>query len=257
MNKSSENSITFVKLVPSAVTIFALCIGLMSIKFSFEQKWLHATAFLLLAAILDAIDGRVARFLNSASDFGAELDSLADFVNFGVVPGFIIYNWINKFVDIKGFDMALVLIYTSATAIRLARFNLTNKDQDRNQFIDKYFFQGIPSPVAAAMMMIPLVLTFEYGAEHFFNDPRIIISYSCIIAVLAASTVPTISIKHIPIRNEYSYLTLFILALIIIGLITEPWITLSIIFIIYSFSIIVTTIIYFKITDKNAKNTHN
>ena len=246
MNKSNNNSVSFSKFIPSAVTIFALCIGLMAIKYSFEQNWYYATSFLLFAAILDAIDGRLARFLNSTSDFGAELDSLADFVNFGVVPAFIIYNWINKFVDIRGFDLALLLIYTISIAIRLARFNLTNKE-NKNLILDKYFFQGIPSPVAAAMMMIPLVLTFEYGEDYFFNDPRIIISYSCIVAICAASTIPTISIKHIPIKNEYQHLTLLILGLIIVGLIIEPWITLSIICVTYIVSIFITIAVYFRI----------
>ncbi|MDB2550579.1 phosphatidylcholine/phosphatidylserine synthase [Rickettsiales bacterium] len=247
MNKSSNKSTSLVKFIPSAVTLFALCVGLMAIKYSFEQNWYLASSLLLFAAVLDAIDGRLARFLNSTSDFGAELDSLADFVNFGVVPAFIIYNWINKFVDIKGFDLALVLIYTICMAIRLARFNITSKEQNRNPIIEKYFFQGIPSPVAAAMMMMPLVLTFEYGENYFFNDPRVIISYSCIIAICAASTLPTISIKHIPVRNEYKHLTLLILGLIIVGLITKPWITLSIICFTYIFSIFVTIAIYFKL----------
>lgn len=250
MSKSSENSINLIKFIPSAVTLFALCVGLMAIKYSFEQNWYLATSLLLLAAVLDAIDGRLARFLDSTSEFGAELDSLADFVNFGVVPAFIIYNWINKFVDIKGFDLAMVLIYTICMAIRLARFNITNKVGDKNSILNKYFFQGIPSPVAAAMMMMPLVLTFEYGEDYFFNDPRVIISYSCIVAICAASTIPTISIKHIPIRNEYKHLTLLILGLIIVGLIIEPWITLSIICFIYIFSIFVTIVVYFKLLRK-------
>jgi len=250
MSKSSENSINLIKFIPSAVTLFALCIGLMAIKYSFEQNWYLATSLLLFATVLDAIDGRLARFLDSTSEFGAELDSLADFVNFGVVPAFIIYNWINKFVDIKGFDLAMVLIYTISMAIRLARFNIANKDEDKHPILDKYFFQGIPSPVAAAMMMMPLILTFQYGEGYFFNDPRIIISYSCVVAICAASTIPTISIKHIPIRNEYKHLTLLILGLIIVGLITEPWITLSIICFIYIFSIFVTIVVYFKLLRK-------
>jgi CDP-diacylglycerol--serine O-phosphatidyltransferase len=244
MNKS----ISLVKFIPSVVTLFALCIGLVAIKYSFEQNWYLASSLLLFAAVLDAIDGRLARFLNSTTQFGAELDSLADFVNFGVVPAFIIYNWINKFADIEGLDLALVLIYTICMAIRLARFNITNKEEDKNSVLNKYFFQGIPSPVAAAMLMIPLVLTFEFGEDYFFNDPRIIILYSCIVAICAASTIPTISIKHIPIRNEYKHLTLLILGLIIVGLIVEPWITLSIICFTYIGSIFVTIVIYFKLT---------
>jgi CDP-diacylglycerol--serine O-phosphatidyltransferase len=248
MNKSSENSINLAKFIPSAVTLFALCLGLMAIKYSFEQNWYLASSFLLFAAVLDAIDGRLARYLGSTSEFGAELDSLADFVNFGVVPAFIIYNWINKFADIKAFDLAMVLIYTISMAIRLARFNITNKVEDKNSILNKYFFQGIPSPVAAAMLMIPLVLTFEFGEDYFFNDPRIIISYSSIVAIGAASTIPTISIKHIPIRNEYKHLTLLILGLIIVGLIIKPWITLSIICFTYIASIFVTIGVYFKLS---------
>jgi CDP-diacylglycerol--serine O-phosphatidyltransferase len=234
MDKSNPGSISFAKFIPSAVTLFALCIGLMAIKYSFEQNWYYATSLLLFAAILDAVDGRLARFLNSTSEFGAELDSLADFVNFGVVPAFIIYNWINKFVDIGGFDLAMVLIYTISMAIRLARFNITNKAKKKNPILDKYFFQGIPSPVAATMMMMPLVLTFQYGEDYFFNDPRLIISYSCIIAICA-------------VRNDCTHITLLVLGLIIVGLITEPWITLSVICVTYIISIFVTIGVYVRL----------
>ena len=237
--KKSPDSDSFplFRLLPNLVTLIGLCIGLSAIRYAIDGDILKAVSMLLLAGFLDGVDGRLARFLNSTSDFGAELDSLVDFVNFGVVPGFIVYMWVNSFADIRGFDWALVLFFAICMALRLARFNVALDQEVKDEVLDKYFFQGIPAPCGAAMAMLPMVLSFQFGDDYFFTNPKIVLCYSFALAVFAASTIPTISIKKIPIKNEFIYLTLLILGLIVVGLAIVPWATLAIIGTIYLFSI--------------------
>lgn len=246
----NRHSMPFIKLLPNMVTLVALCSGLSAIRFAIESEWLIAVSLLLFAGFLDGIDGRLARFLNASSDFGAELDSLADFVSFGVVPGFIVYMWINSNYDVVGYDWAMVLFFAICMALRLARFNVMLNKAPKNPTLAKYFFKGIPAPCGAALAMLPLVLYFEFG-EGFYTNPVVVLSYCFGLAVLVASTIPTISIKRIPVRNEFVYLTLAILGLIIIGLIIKPWMTLAIIGITYVSSIPITTFFYLKIKHTN------
>jgi CDP-diacylglycerol--serine O-phosphatidyltransferase len=247
-NNSSDDYLPLFRLLPNLVTIIGLCIGLSAIRFAIEGDTLKAVSLLLIAGFLDGVDGRLARFLNSASNFGAELDSLIDFVNFGVVPGFIVYMWINTIADIRGFDWALVLFFAICMALRLARFNIAlEQEVATKKSLEKYFFQGIPAPCGAALAMLPIILSFQFGDSYFFTNPIIILCYSFGLAVLLASTVPTISIKKIPIKNEYVYLTLLVLGLIVVGLAIEPWLTLAMIGIIYLLSIPITTFFYLKI----------
>ncbi len=238
-------------LLPNIVTIIGLCAGLSAIRFAIEGDWLKSVSLLLFAGFLDGIDGRLARFFNTVSDFGAQLDSLIDFVNFGVVPGFIIYMWVNTDANVYGFDWGLVLFFSICMSLRLARFNVALNKEVKNpvkhQALAKYFFQGIPAPCGAAMAMLPLVLYFEFGDGYFFTEPKVVLSYCFGLAVLVASTIPTISIKKIPVKNEFVYLTLLILGLIAVGLVVKPWLTLAIVGIVYALSIPVTTFFYLKI----------
>jgi len=237
------------RLLPNIVTLTSLCIGLSAVRHAISGDFMQASAFLLLAGFMDGIDGRLARFLNSSSDFGAQLDSLVDFVNFGIVPGFIIYSWVNSYQDIRGLDWALVLFFAICGAIRLARFNVDLTKQIRNPILEKYFFKGIPAPCGAAMAMLPMVLTYEFG-EGFYSEPYLVIFYTTILAILMASTIPTISIKKIPIKNEYVYLTLLILGSIVIGLFVEPWLTFAVVGVIYGISIPITIFSYLRIKNK-------
>jgi CDP-diacylglycerol--serine O-phosphatidyltransferase len=214
---------------------------------------MKATAFVLVSGFMDGIDGRLARFFNSSSDFGAQLDSLADFVNFGVVPGFVIYMWVNTYQDIRGLDWALVLFFAVCSAIRLARFNVDMSKEVVNPVLEKYFFKGIPAPCGAAMAMLPMVLFYEFG-EGFYTHPILVITYTAVLAVLMASRVPTVSIKKIPIKNEYLYMTLLILGSIIIGLLVQPWMALAVIGSIYGLSIPLTIFIFVKIELKAKKS---
>lgn len=241
-----KHSRTLFSLIPNLVTISSLCLTLTAIRMAIASEFIIATSLLLIAGFMDGVDGRLARFLNASSEFGAQLDSLIDFVNFGIVPGFIVYFWINTYQDVKGFDWAMVLFFAICMVIRLARFNVDLTRKTTNPLLEKYFFKGIPAPVGAALSMLPMVLFFEFG-NGFYTNPILVITYTTVLAVFLASRVPTISIKKIPIRNEYAYLTLIILGSIIIGLIIQPWLTLAIIGIVYVLSIPITIFSYIKI----------
>ncbi|MDX2083292.1 MAG: phosphatidylcholine/phosphatidylserine synthase [Rickettsiales bacterium] len=252
--RSSENSyFPLIKLLPNIITLASLCIGLSAIRFALYGEFVKATSFLLLSGFMDGIDGRLARFFNSSSDFGAQLDSLADFVNFGIVPGFILYIWIGSYGDIRGLNWALVLFFAVCSAIRLARFNVDMSKEVINPILEKYFFKGIPAPCGAAMSMLPMVLFYEFG-DGFYTNQILVIIYVAILAVLMASRVPTISIKKIPIKNEYVYVTLLILGSIIIGLLIEPWLALAVIGIVYGLSIPITIFIFIRIELASKKN---
>ena len=234
------------KLLPNIVTLGSLCVGLSAMQYAIHGHFVMATSFLLLAGFMDGIDGRLARFFNSSSDFGAQLDSLADFINFGVAPGFIIYSWVNSYGDIRGFDWALVLFFAVCGAIRLARFNVDSTKEVINPTLEKYFFKGIPAPCGAAMAMLPMVLFYEFG-DGFYSNPTLVIIYTAVLALLMASRIPTISIKKIPVKNEYVYFTLLILGSIVIGLLVKPWLTLAVIGSTYALSIPVTIFYFIKI----------
>ena len=240
------------RLLPNLVTLSSLCIALTAILFSVRGDFIHASVFLLIAGFMDGVDGRMARFLNSSSDFGAQLDSLVDFVNFGVAPGFVIYAWVNSYDDFHGLSWALVLFFAVCGAIRLARFNVDLTHEAPNPILEKYFFKGIPAPVGAAMAMLPMVLFYEFG-DGFYSNPLLVINYVGTLAVLMASRIPTISIKKIPIKNNNFYLTALILGSIIFGLIVRPWFTLAIIGTVYFFSIPITIFYFVKISNQIKK----
>jgi CDP-diacylglycerol--serine O-phosphatidyltransferase len=246
-NFRKSDKFPLAKLIPNLVTLTSLCIALSAIRFALTGNFVNATIFLLIAGFMDGIDGRLARFFNSSSDFGAQLDSLVDFVNFGVAPGFVLYSWVVYLGGVKGLDWAMVLFFAVCGAIRLARFNVGLGAENLNPMLEKYFFIGIPAPVGAAMSMLPMVLFYEFGAG-FYSNPLLIVVYTMILGLLMASRVPTISIKKIPIRNEYVYLTLLILGSIIIGLAVQPWITLAAIGITYALSIPATILWYQKLS---------
>ncbi len=248
---NNSNSSPLVSLLPNIVTLASLCIALSAIRFAIHQDFDKSLIFLLLAGFMDGVDGRLARYLNSTSEFGAQLDSLVDFVNFGVVPTFVVYSWINYSYEIKFFDWAMVLFFAVCTAIRLARFNVDlTSDEESNPLLKKYFFKGIPAPVGAVLSLLPMVISQEFGLG-FYSNPYLVISYVFLIAMMMASTIPTLSIKKISIRNDYTSLTLLGLALIIIGLLIKPWFTLAFIGTIYILTMPLIIYLYYSIKSKN------
>jgi len=202
-------------LLPNALTILGVCLGLSSIKFALDLNYEMAVIAIGFAAILDTLDGRVARLIKGTSKVGKELDSLTDVISFGVAPSFIMYFWILNNLGKVGW--MLILIYTVCCALRLARFNLTNINQNETWKIN--FFEGVPSPAAAGLVLLPLILNLSnireilnlYEIIQFLNLNNIlneennkIISSIIILstAILMVSKIPTYSLKRIAIPRR-------------------------------------------------------
>lgn len=214
-------------LVPNFFTLIGLCAGLTSIRMSIEGRYELALAAIVFAAMLDGIDGRVARLLKASSRFGAELDSLADFVNFGVAPAFLIFTW--GLGDLKSLGWICVMIFALASALRLARFNVAI-DEDKPKWQAAYF-SGMPTPAAAIVVLLPVYI------EHLgFGTIRTstvmldgVLVYTLIIAFLMVSTIPTFSGKLLGERISREYvLPMFMLAIGSVALlVTYPFGTLT------------------------------
>ncbi len=198
----SHSRIPVRMLVPNFFTLLGLCAGLTSIRMSIEGRWDVALAAIVFAAMLDGIDGRVARLLKASSRFGAELDSLADFVNFGVAPAILLFTW--GLVDIKSVGWICVMMFALASALRLSRFNVA-VDEEKPKW-QSNFFTGMPTPAAAIVVLLPFYLA-KLGLDA--NESRIAMSvvlvYTVLIAIMMVSTIPTYSGKLLGerIRREY------------------------------------------------------
>jgi len=190
-------------LLPNTLTIFGVCLGLSSIKFALDSNYAMAVIAIGFAAILDTLDGRVARLIKGSSKVGKELDSLTDVISFGVAPSFIMYFWTIN--EIGKFGWLVVLIYTVCCALRLARFNLTIVEENESWKIN--FFEGVPSPAAAGLILLPLILSLSELIQ-FENISNISLIVILITSFLMVSKIPTYSLKRILIPRN---LTIFLL----------------------------------------------
>jgi CDP-diacylglycerol--serine O-phosphatidyltransferase len=237
--EESSQHHSLMRIFPNMITLLGLCAGLSSLRFALVGKWELALTFIAIAAFIDAMDGRLARMMNITSTFGAQLDSLADFFNFGVAPPLILYLWITY--QVKGFGWALVLFFAVCAAIRLARFN-TNIDMDgKKQKKPDKFFVGIPSPAGAGLALFPMILQLQWGEQFIdlFNkgDKNFlaiaVIAYTALVALGMASRLPTFTHKRVSFPREYTSLVLVFAALVLIWLVIEPWLTLSLMILFY------------------------
>lgn len=252
-HNNKEKQMDFTKFVPTMMSLTALCFGISAIRLGYSGNFMMATAFLLFASFLDGIDGRIARYLNVSSDFGAQIDSLADLVNFGVAPGFVVYCWKMNELGIPTIAWFAVMFLACCMTIRLARFNVDLTTKDQNDPLVKYFFKGIPAPAAAGLVLLPLVLSLQFG-YGFFSEPIFVVINTIAIALLAGGTIPTPCFKKIKIKDTYKNLILIISSIFIILLILEPWLAFSILGLIYVFSILIGFLIFMKL--KNSGNKH-
>ena len=242
-------------ILPNILTIAGVCLGISSIKFSLDLNFNMAVIFITLAAILDALDGRIARLIKGTSDFGKELDSLTDFVSFGIAPAFIIYFWeLNKYGKL---GWAITLIYSVCCVLRLARFNLTKFNSEDSW--KQNYFEGVPSPIGALLILTPLVLELiDY--DFLLNKSYFVPIFTLIIAVLLISKVPTYSFKNIKIKPA---LTIFILLGIGISLVTLMFFTFETLLVfsfLYILSIPMSCFTYFNhkklIQNDNSEDEH-
>jgi CDP-diacylglycerol--serine O-phosphatidyltransferase len=221
------------KLVPSTLTLMALCCGVTAIRFGLADAWKTAVTFVIYAMILDMLDGRAARMLGADSRFGAQLDSLADLVSFGVAPGIILYMLSLKAMGNAGWIAAL--IFCACGAIRLARFNVESV-RDEGATKGNPYFTGLPTPAAACMMLLPLLISFQWD-DAWIRQPWVSGVVIAITSVLMVSRLPTPSIKYMKLQRQHRILALVCFLALAAALIAWPWATMTIGLLIYVASI--------------------
>ena len=193
-------------LLPNAITLIGVCIGLSSIKFALDGKFSLAIIGILFAGLMDALDGRIARLIKGTSKMGKELDSLGDVISFGVAPAFIMYFWSLQYLDKLGWFVCL--IYVICVALRLARFNVNSEEEP--SWKDN-FFEGVPAPAGGIIVLMPLIISFSGFGETYFkiNYDLIVPIFFIIISIFLISTIPTYSFKRIVIPRSMTKFLLF------------------------------------------------
>jgi CDP-diacylglycerol--serine O-phosphatidyltransferase len=212
-------------LVPNVITLLALCAGLTAIRMAFEDRYVLALAAVVFAAVLDGLDGRLARLLKGTSRFGAELDSLSDFVNFGVAPALILYFW--GLHELKSAGWIAAMVFAICTGLRLARFNVMIDDPDRPAWTAN-FFVGVPAPAGAITVLLPIYLSF-LGLPRSEVLTWIMLFYTLGIALLMVSRLPVFSGKRVGTRvpTEMVGPVILLVILTVALLISYPWALLT------------------------------
>lgn len=216
-------------VAPNAVTALALCAGLSGVRFAIGGEWERAATMIIAAGVLDGIDGRIARLLRGESRFGAELDSLADVISFGVSPALILYLW-----SLHGFPRLgwiVALVFAVFTALRLARFN-ARIDETEQPHKSAGFLTGVPAPVGAGLAMTPLFF-WLWTEEPVFASPWLVAPWVAFTALLVVSSLATFSWKSLRLRRNIRFEALAGFVLLGAALITAPWHTLSAVSVIY------------------------
>lgn len=221
--------LTLRAMLPNAVTAAALCSGLTGIRFAIDAQWTFAIGLVVLAGVLDGIDGRIARLLNAQSRFGAELDSLADSLSFGVAPALILFLW--SLQDWQRFGWFAALAFAICCALRLARFN-ARIDLDDQPHKSAGFLTGVPAPVGAGLAFTPFYLWHETGIG-FFRDPVLMALWLTLIAILMISNMPTLSWASLRPRRSVRLPLIAFTGLAFAALLLEPWWTLAAISTVY------------------------
>jgi len=238
-------------IIPNIITLIALCLGLTAIRLAFEGRYEPAVVAIVVAALLDGIDGRVARMLKGTSRFGAELDSLADFVNFGVTPALILYSFLLN--ELKAVGWIAVLVFAIAMVLRLARFNVMLDDPNRPEW-KKNFFTGMPAPAGALTSMLPLYLSF-LGVPMGPAAAPIALVYLLGLAFLMVSTIPVYSGKTIGLKVPRQWvLPIFVLSVAVFGLLANfPWEMLTAISVLFLGSIPLSALRYRQLDRAHAQ----
>jgi len=209
-------------LVPNAVTAAAVCIGLTGIRFAIVGDFEKAVQAVILAGMLDGVDGLIARLLKAQSRFGAELDSLADSISFGVGPALILYLWTLQ--PLQSFGWLAALAFALSCVLRLARFN-ARIDLDDQPHKAGGFLTGVPAPVGAGLAFLPMYLWIETRREEF-AEPILVAAWLLAIAFLMISSLPTLSWSKLRPRRRIRLELILVVSLVVAALIVEPWLTL-------------------------------
>ena len=223
MGKLKE--VPFRKMAPNIVTLMALCAGVTTIRYAILGNWVYAIGCIFLACVFDGLDGRVARKLKASSKFGAELDSLSDFVSFGVAPAILMYEWCLQSLPHWGWIFSLM--FASAMAMRLARFNTMLEDAGVPEYWSHYFV-GVPAPMAAAIAVMPILIWFDNEElEYILRNRYICSALMLTVAFLMISRIPTLSLKKTKISADWFLPLMVVFVLLISCLLTKPWLTLG------------------------------
>ncbi len=212
------------RLLPNMLTLLALCSGLTSMRFALMGLWREAVLAIVVAAVFDVLDGRVARLLNIDSKFGAELDSLSDLTCFGVAPGLVLYLWALQ-TEKLGLGWIAVLVLAGCCALRLARFNTMLEDHSLPAWT-KNFFTGVPAPAGAGLALMPLIYVLQFG-EAVQPPPWAISLWMVAVGGLMVSRLPTMSMKGRRIAPVFVAPLMAGACLVVAMLVTNPWLTLS------------------------------
>lgn len=216
-------------VLPNLVTVLAICAGLSGIRFAFENRFETAVVMVLIAAFLDGIDGRLARLLKATSKFGAQMDSLADIVNFGVAPALVLYAYLLDRAGSPGWIAAL--LFAIACGMRLARFNVLDEQTDRPAWQADYFV-GVPAPAGAVLVLLPIYLAF-LGMQPTRPIAFAGVAFTVLIAFLLVSRLPVYSGKSLKIPGDRVLPVILAVVLYVLLLLSYPWHTLTASVVIY------------------------
>ncbi|MAK12242.1 MAG: CDP-diacylglycerol--serine O-phosphatidyltransferase [Candidatus Pelagibacter sp.] len=240
--------IDFRVALPNLITIIGLCLGLNSLKLAYESNFEKALIFIVLASILDALDGRIARLIKGTSKFGAELDSLTDFVNFGVCPSIILYLWILNNFGFYGWIVSLIFIVSSC--LRLARFNIDTENK-KNWEIN--FFTGVPVPAGAGLVLLPMIISFSNFNDIINLNQFAILLLVIFVSYLMISRIPTYAFKQIKISKTIFIFLALGFVLFFSFLFQNTFETLTIFGFIYIFSIPISFIHFLRLRKRYEK----
>jgi len=238
-------------MIPNLMTLLAAASGVTSIRYSCQENWHHAVVAIIIACVLDGLDGRVARMLKVTSRLGAELDSLADFVSFGVAPALLVYFWVMDVIPLesalyafRGVFWALALFHAMCCAFRLARFNIMI-DDGPTQTYWKHFFMGLPAPGGAGILLTPVIWQLHTEGK-IFQSPWIGGAMLVLCGVLMASRFPTLSAKHLRVPAKRMVPFLLFVMFVIGMLVSQFWLTLGVIGVLYLLSVPACSIVFLR-----------
>jgi CDP-diacylglycerol---serine O-phosphatidyltransferase len=238
-------------LIPNMLTTLALCAGLTSVRFALNEKWEMAVIAILVAGVLDGLDGRMARLLKGTSRFGAELDSLSDFVSFGVAPALVLFLWTLD-AGLGGVGWIIALIFTVSCGLRLARFN-SMLDEEQPVWAAGYF-TGIAAPAGASTSLLFMVINFFTDSE-FFRNEFLNAAWLLFMAFLMASRIPTYSIKRLKISRRFIMPMLILVGGMAAMMASYPWQLLSLIALAYLATIPFAVISHHRLEQQESRAT--
>lgn len=229
------------RLIPNSLTLLALCAGITAMRFAIEGQWDRAVIAIVVAAVLDGLDGRIARALGATSRFGAELDSLSDFVCFGVAPAVAVYMW--SLQELGGLGWALSLLFAVCCGLRLARFNVALDSKENMPPWTRDYFVGVPAPAGGGLAIMPLIFGLQF--EHsFFASPWLNGVILAGTAGLMVSRLPTFAFKRLKVPGRNVVPVLLAVGAFAAFLISTPWVTLGVTGIVYLASIPYARVVY-------------